>query len=236
MHTFTVPKQLPSILLALVTSLLLALVFLGFQGCSTDQVLTPIEKQQVDANQAQIDTLTPQATAAEKDARAAGQEFLDALKNADPAAQSAALQHFEAARDTWGGIIQQMQTLIAQQDSIVSAAQQRAAAPVEASATLLGVPAGWVELVGALGLPLLFDRSRKNMLDTLKNALKGNLADAILGPLKTYGLLHTTTDPNELLNKAHVEAVKQGDDELALQILAAKNGVAGSTAAAPAGG
>jgi hypothetical protein len=228
--TFTVPKRLPTVLIVVLSSLLFAIAVLGFSACKTDDVTTPAEKEQIAELDKQKADLDPEMKAAEDQARAAGSQFVEALKTNDAAAQSAALADFESARAHWVDVVNRLQAVIAQQDQIVSAAQQRATQPLSAVGTLLGIPAPLVDLGVILGTPLIFDRSRNALLDDLKTKAKQGLLSAVISPLtayfKAYGFAHSTNDPGKILDRAHVEAVKQGDNELAQKLLTVKTAIA----------
>lgn len=219
MMTTTIRRAAPiaGFVLACLAFLVLALTF---SSCKSDDVLLPEEKQRVDQLDTQAQDQAARMKAAEKDAKEAAEDFAAAIKTGDAAAQSAALARFSAARADWKVLVGVLQATINEQNDILSEAQRRAATPIAESAKLLGVPSPLVEIGVALGLPLLFDRSRKHLRDTVVNAAKLNFSEALLGPLRAVGLLHSSYDPRTLLEAAAKQAREKGNLALEAQIRA----------------
>lgn len=211
----------PRALLAFVLAcLVFAALALTISSCKSDDVLLPEEKSRVDQLDTQAKDQAARMKAAEQEAKAAAEDFAAAMKTGDAAAQSAALARFNAARADWKVLVGVLQATINEQDEILSEAQRRAATPIAESAKLLGVPSPLVEIGIALGLPLLFDRSRKHLRDTIVNAAKLNFSEALLGPLRAVGLLHSSYDPRTLLEAAAKQARDKGNLALEAQIRA----------------
>lgn len=197
-----------------------AVLALSFSSCKTDDVLTPEEKTQVDALDTQAGEKHKAVKAAEEEGKAAVAAFAAAVQANDAEAQAAALQRMKDAESAWGEALNGLKATIAESSAIVDAAQRRAGAPIVEGSKLLGLPSPLVELVAGFGIPLAFDRSRKHLRDTLLNAIKGNFREAVLGPLRAVGLVHSSYDPRVLLEAAAKQARDKGDLELEAKIRA----------------
>lgn len=233
MNELNVSRRVPQcILFATIAALVFAFVMLGMSSCDATAVMTPDENAQVAQIQEQIDHKQTDVATERSAAEQAGKDMLEAVKSNDPTAESTALSSFEAARARWIVEMQALQSLVAQQDAILAQAEQRAAAPLTLGAKAAGAPSPLVDLIAAIGLPLIFSQSRKNMLTKLKTELQGNLVDVILAPIKAYAAAYGTGVPSEqVLNHAADAARKEGDHELEMAIRAVKGDPAATTTA-----
>jgi hypothetical protein len=192
-------------------------------SCKTEDILTPAEKTRADELQTQLDKARVDLVHAQSDALARAQDL--GTPKADAAAESAAYKGWAEARAKYLDAIASVEAKDAELQRLLEDAQKRAIAPVAGAigSTIPG-SAPWILLATQLGLPWLFDRSRKHMIQTAKDAAHGNLGDAIAGLGKALGYAHSNTDPTAILEGAEKMAREKGDAELEAAIRALRSG------------
>lgn len=198
----------------------LMLVAVGlFTSCQ--ETLTAEQQQQVEALQQQIDADRAQADAAQKDAQLHMGEYKAATTDEQ---RAAALNAFQSSLQQFQNASADYKEKTTQQDAIIQQSAKDAAGPILGIAKTYFPGFGWIgDLLTAVGIPLVFKRSREHLFNGIKDIGKLDIGGFILSLARTYGLKHTTDDPIQIVENAASAARAKNDHTLASNIQVAAN-------------